>query len=75
MNTTANTGSRIDAEVMVNSLLADPIILSRWSNVARSAELEICKEFKTNLLEHMLTLFLRVRAFSYPYNAWRHKRY
>ena len=75
VNTTANTGSRIDAEVMVNSLLADPIILSRWSNVARSAELEICKEFQTNLLEHMLTLFLRVRAFSYAKDIKQaHKR-
>ena len=65
VKTTALGGNKIEAQSMVDKLLVSPIILSCMSLVCKSTALQIDQEIKLNLLEHMLTLFIRVRAFSY----------
>lgn len=62
---TAQGGNKIEAQSMVDKLLVSPIIQSCMSLVCKSAELPIDPEITLNLLEHMVTLFIRVRAFSY----------
>ena len=49
---------------MVQKLIVHPDILSNYSTISCDLP-HIKKEVKMNLLEHMLTLYLRVRTFSY----------
>ncbi len=65
VSTTATDRHSIDAVSIVDKLLANPVILSFLSSVCSSADVEICKEMRLNLLEQMLTLFIRIWAFSY----------
>lgn len=75
VSTTSSGKHSIDAGGMVDKLLANPIILSCLSSICSSAEVKICKEMRLNLLEQMLTLFIRVRAFSYAKDIRQeHKR-
>ena len=48
---------------MVDKLLVNAEALSNYSQVYSDANVE--KEIAMNLLDHMLTLYLRVRSFSY----------
>ncbi len=65
VKTKAQGGNKIEVQTMVDKLLVTPIILSCMGFVCKSTELHIDQKIKLNLLEHMLTRFVRVRAFSY----------
>ena len=53
----------IDVKQMVDKLLVNAEVLSNYSQIYSDANVE--KEIAMNLLDHMLTLYLRVRSFSY----------
>ena len=65
VKTTAQGGNKIEGKSMVDKLLVSPVIQSCMSSICKSTELNINPEMRSNPLEHMLTLFIRVRAFSY----------
>ena len=53
----------IDVKQMVDKLLVNAEVLSNYSQIYNYANVE--KEIAMNLLDHMLTLYLQVRSFSY----------
>ena len=53
-------------EELVNETIKNIFVVSNFNSIALSVDTHITKEFRLNLLEHILTLFIRVRsAFSY----------
>jgi len=56
--------TKIDASKLVHSLMGDCILLSYFGSL-RSYEEKVAKEICYNLLEDMLTLYIRVRSHSY----------
>lgn len=56
---------KIDAGHIVASLLENSYVLSCFNIIRRGSEHEIKKEIALNVLEDMLTLYIRVRAHSY----------
>lgn len=66
--------NRIDAKDMVGTLLQHSEILSQFSKVRSKAEQKADKDVAMDLLEDIITLFIRVRAFSYAKDCQeRHK--
>ena len=49
----------------MNALLGDAILLAYVNSIRRSSEFNIKKEIALNLIEDMLTLYIRVRSHSY----------
>lgn len=56
---------KIDVKIMVSALVVDFSILSHFSALKNSASQELEEESSLNLLESMLTLYLRARTFKY----------
>jgi len=56
---------RFDTPNMVSELITHPDILANYSVIYNDTEQEISEEFALNLLEHLITLYLRLRSFSY----------
>ena len=50
---------------MIEKLMVNSEILINYYSVYNNTPKEVEKEVALNLLEHMLTLYIRVRAFSY----------
>ena len=50
---------------MAYDLLLHPDLLSSYAVICSDAEHQTTEEFSMNLLEHLLTIYLRVRSFSY----------
>ena len=66
--------NKIDAKDMVDMLLQHSDLLSHFSKVRSRAEQKAEKDIAMDLLEDMVTLFIRVRAFSYAKDCQeRHK--
>ena len=55
---------KIDINKMTECLMTDPEIVSVYNNIIKESETHIDQEITDNLLEKMLKLYLRVRAFS-----------
>ena len=57
--------TKIDAKFLVSLMMKDASVLSYFSSIHQSAEEQIEKEIALNLLEDLLTLYIRVRSHSY----------
>ena len=57
--------TRIDANLLAEMMLKDPMVLSQFGTIFRSCDPEITKEVGMNLLEEMLIFYFRLRSFSY----------
>ena len=64
-NHTKSCTTKINDTVMVAELLKDVTILSRFSKIRSSSNLDCKKEVALNLLEDALGLYIRTRTFSY----------
>ena len=56
---------KFDTEKMVSKLITNSDVLAQVLVVCQESEHKINKELGVSLLEHLLTLYLRVRSFSY----------
>ena len=61
---TSSSVVKIDAKDIVAKLMTDFGVLSNFSNIRSKAE-KVDKEIALNLLEQLLSLYIRVRGFSY----------
>ena len=57
--------TKLACKDLVEEVLKDSSVLSNYNNVCLNASLEISKEVSLDLLEHMVTIYFRVRTFSY----------
>ena len=62
---TASFTSAIACEDLVEEILKDSSVLSSYHDICLSANLEVCKEVGVDLLEQMMTMYFRVRTFSF----------
>ena len=62
--TSTFTSSLVCADLVTQSL-KNITIISKFNAIALSVDIHMKKEFCINLLEHILTLYFRVRAFSF----------
>ena len=62
---TSSSMVKIDAKIIVAKLMTDFGVLSNFSNLHSKAEEKVDKEIALNLLEQLLSLYIRVRGFSY----------
>lgn len=60
-----NSTTRIDANHIIENLLKHPHILSLWSLLRNKCSLHVEKELSLNLLQDLLLLYVRARAFSH----------
>ena len=65
ISSTKQHTNRIDSKVIVSALMKDTWLLVNFSRLRRNSADPIKKEVALNLLEDLLTLYIRVRAFSY----------
>ena len=63
----ANQKRKIDVKCMVLRLMKYSSILSHYTTLTNLASEELDKEISLNLLESMITLYLRARTFKYVY--------
>ena len=63
----ANQKRKIDVKCMVLRLMKYSSILSHYTTLTNLASGELEKEISLNLLESMITLYLRARTFNYVY--------
>ena len=59
---------QIDCPKMINQLLQESEIISNFTCISNKAELPVDKEVAMDMLESVLTLYVRVRAHSYAKN-------
>lgn len=64
-NVVDKSATCIDGKKIVNDLMKECMILAYFSNLRRNCPTEMEKELSLNLLEDLLTLFIRTRTFSY----------
>ena len=62
---TSSSVVKIDAKDIVAKLMTDFGVLSNFSNLRSKAKEKVNKEIALNLLEQLLSLYIRVRGFSY----------
>ena len=62
---TASFKTKMACEDLVEEILKDSSVLSNYNNICLNASLKISKEVSLDLLEHMVTIYFRVRTFSY----------
>ena len=62
---TASFKAKLACEDLVEEILKDSSVLSNYNNICLNANLKISKEVSLDLLEHMVTIYFRVRTFSY----------
>ena len=61
---TTHLGHKIDSKMMVSQLMENPSVLCNFNTVRNQSVEKVSKEIALNLLEHLITLYVRVRAFS-----------
>ena len=61
---TTTFNHQIDGEKMVSQLLENPSGLSNFNKVRNQSVGKVSKEIALNLLDHLITLYIRVRTFS-----------
>ena len=64
----------IDTKKMVSHLLTNTEFLANYSTVCNDTAAKVEKEVASNLLEKMLTLYVRLRAFSYAKDKVQHHK-
>ena len=74
LSATKNFVSNIDCKHLVSKLLEDTFVLGCFGDMRRSAEEKVSKEVSLNLLEDMLTLYIRVRSHSYAKDKQQHHK-
>ena len=74
LSATKNFVSKIDCKHLVSQLLEDTFVLGCFGDMRRSAEEKVSKEISLNLLEDMLTLYIRVRSHSYAKDKQQHHK-
>ena len=57
--------TKIDCEHLVSIILRDTWVIANMNSIRRSCDPEVKKEIAMNLMEDLLTLYIRVRAHSY----------
>ena len=65
VSATKKHATKIDSKEIVATLLKNSWLLVKFSKILRSSVDEIKKEIALNLLEDLLTLYIRLRSFSY----------
>ena len=65
LSSTKKLQNKILSKDIVNALMEKCMMLERFAKVRRSSPDNIKKEIAFNLLEDLLTLYIRVRTFSY----------
>ena len=72
---TSDFRSSIMCETLVTETMKNIFVISHFNSIISSVDTTIKKEISLNLLEHILTLYFRVRSFSYAKDVReRHKR-
>ena len=61
---TASFHRKIDSKKMITELLEKPSVLFYYNKIRDQADEKVSKEITFNLLEHLITLYIRVRTFS-----------
>lgn len=61
---TANFGRQIDSKKMVSKLMENSYILCNFNKLRNISAEKVEKEIALNLLDHLITLYIRVRTFS-----------
>ena len=61
---TTTFDKQIDVKKMVSQLLENPSVLSNFNKVRNQSAEKVSKEIALNLLDHLITLYIRVRTFS-----------
>lgn len=62
---TASFKTKLVCEDLVEEILKDSSVLSNYNNICLGANVKISKEVSMDLLEHMVTIYFRVRTFSF----------
>ena len=62
---TSKVLSNLSCQHMVQESMKNVMIISNFNAVVLSVDMVVTKEFRMNLLEHILTLYFRVRSFSF----------
>ena len=62
---TSNFTTALVCKDMVNSMLSNCSVLSNFKSICYGIDPKVNSEISMNLLEHLLTLFTKVRTFSY----------
>ena len=56
---------KIDSKVIVSKLLENPSIIASFNAIRRLSEEKVSKEIAFNVLEDMITLYIRLRSHSF----------
>lgn len=62
---TSHFSTKLVCSELVDAMLKNSVILSNYRSICHAIEPKVSKEISFNLLEQMLTLFVRVRTFSF----------
>ena len=65
VSSTKNFTTKIDATKIVDSLMSDSYLVSCSNKIRNNSAIVVKKEIAFNLIEEMLTLYIRVRSHSY----------
>ena len=60
---TENIQRNIDSKKIVSDLLKNPTVLCNYNKIRHQSAEKVSKEIATNLLEHLIMLYARVRIF------------
>ena len=60
--------NKIDSQTLIDDLMKNCGILSNFDKIRNESEEKVSKEIALNLLEQIITLFVRARTFSYVRN-------
>ena len=72
---TSNFQYQLSCQDLVNTAMKNITVISYFNSVVLTVDCLIKKELRMNLLEHILTLFFRVRSFSFAKDVReKHKR-
>ena len=67
-NSTKHFVTKIDVPEMVSNLMSNAPLVAYFNNMRAQSELPVKKEVALNLLEDMLSLYLRIRSHSFAKN-------
>lgn len=65
LSATKDFVTKIDANLLAEMMLQDPMVLSQFGTIFKSCDPQIKREIGMNLLEEMLIFYFRLRSFSY----------
>ena len=62
---TVNFKTSLVCKDLVQEMMKDVIVVSNFNSICSGVDPKVTKEISLNLLDHMITLFVRVRTFSF----------